>query len=290
MSIARAIFGISFLSPFLALLACGGTQMEAVEHDAAAPSAGGASAICDPFAAKPLPIALGTLIAVGQDATGAIYAVDQVGFEQRVFVSDANGNLVRQRLAGSGMEAGDTFDRYVFNVTDYDPPFVLQIDIPSGATKRMGLVIGELKDSKTFVIGQQGEELTVLPNDAVAGMPVQNLPGTVELEYAASLATGEVLVVTRPRDDWDYTDFRVYMGSVGALAERHLTSATRFLDGGSTHIIFELDGQSADAYFPVVFADGGFARGPATLTVAGSALPLTLLDAAPAGAVYVCLP
>jgi hypothetical protein len=285
MSIARAVL----LVPLLTLAACGSSQTDAVKGGDGGRQPGGGG-ICDPFGADPSPIALGTVIAVGQDAAGAIYVVDQVGHEQHVFVSDASGALVRQRIAGSGQESGDTFDRYVLNVTDHEPPFVLQIDVPSGGAMRMGVVIGALKDSKTFVIGQQGEELTVLPATAIAGMPLVNLPGAIVLEYAASLPDGELLVVTRPRDDWDYTDFRVYLGNADAVTERRLTSATRALDGGSTHIVFDLDGQAADAYFPVVFADGGFAPGPATLTVAGNTRPLVRLDIAPAGAVYVCLP
>ena len=239
---------------------------------------------CDPFAPRPLPIALGTVIAAGQDSSGVIFAADQVDSSQRVFVSDASGTLVRQRIAGSG--SGPDF--YVFDVSDHDPAFVLQIDIPAGGTMRMGVLHGTLKDSKTFVIGQQGEELTVLPAGAIAGMPVRNLPGDVVVEYAAASADGDVMVVTRPRDDWSYTDFRLFLGPMGAVAERKVSNVLRALDGGSTTIAFDLDGTSATASFPVVFADGGFAPGPATLTVGGSTTPLTRQGAQPAGAAYLC--
>lgn len=280
---------IASVAAVLVLVACGESRTDAVDDDAGAKGNGTPTA-CDPFGADPLPIALGTVIAVGQDAAGTIYAVDQIGHEQHVFVSDAGGRLVRQRVAGSGMQSGDTFDRYTLTVTDHEPPFVLQVDIPSGGAMRMGVVTGALKDSKTFVIGQQGEELSVLPASAIAGMPLANLPGTIVLEYAATVPTGELLVVTRPRDDWDYTDFRVFVGGVDAVTERRLISATRALDGGSTHIVFDLDGQNADAYFPVVYADASFAHGQATLTLAGSSSPLVWLDTAPVGATYVCLP
>jgi hypothetical protein len=210
--------------------------------------------------------------------------VDQVDSSQRVFVSDASGTLVRQRIAGSG--SGPDF--YVFDVSDHDPAFVLQIDISTGASIRMGVFNGTLKDSKTFVIGQQGEELTVLAAGAVATMPVRNLPGDVVVEYAAALADGDVMVVTRPRDDWSYTDFRLFLGSMGAVAEREVSSVVRARDGGSTTITFDLDGVSAVASFPVVFADGGFAPGPATLTVGGTTTSLTLHGGALAGASYLC--
>jgi hypothetical protein len=274
----------------LAIASCGESQEPLQEgHDAAIlPDASGenapAASGCDPFAPKPLPIALGTVIAAGQDSTGIVYAVDQVEHDQRVFVSDAGGALVRQRISGSGASP----DFYVFNVTDHDPPFVLQIDTPAGGPLRMGVVIGGLKDSRTFVIGEQGEELTVLPEGAIAGMPVVNLPGTVVLEYAVATTGGEILIVTRPQDGWSYEDFRLFFGSLGAIAERRVSNVTRMLDGGSTIILFDLDGQQAKADFPVTFVDGGFAYGPATLTVGSAVMPLTRLDEAPAGATYSC--
>ena len=286
------IHGLCLL-PILAGSACGGSDTPSGQEDGgsnASPDAGvdvaGSVVLagCDPFAAKPLPIALGTIIAAGQNSAGVIYAVDQVDSGQRVFVSDASGTLVRQRIAGSG--SGSDF--YVFDISDYDPAFVLQIDIPAGGTMRMGVFNGTLTDSKTFIIGQQGEELTVLPAGAIASMPVRNLPGDVVVEYAAALADGDVMVVTRPRDDWAYTDFRLFLGPMGAVAERKVSSVVRALDGGSTTITFDLDGTSAVASFPVVSADGGFAPGPATLTVGGTTTPLTRQGAQPAGATYLC--
>src|ERR1039458_2164202 len=131
------------LFPILTSLACGGSDTPSGQEDGSAnPSldaganvaSSGVVAGCDPFAPKPLPIALGTVIAVGQSLAGVIYAVDQVDSSQRVFVSDASGTLVRQRIAGSG--SGPDF--YVFDVSDHDPAFVLQIDTPAGATLRMG--------------------------------------------------------------------------------------------------------------------------------------------------------
>jgi hypothetical protein len=281
------------LFPILTSLACGGltTPPEQEAGSATASLDAGADVAssgvvvgCDPFAPKPLPIALGTVIAVGQSLAGVIYAVDQLDSSQRVFVSDASGTLVRQRIAGSG--SGPDF--YVFDVSDHDPAFVLQIDMPAGGTLRMGVVNGTLKDSKTFVIGQQGEELTVLPTGAIAATAVRNLPGEVVVEYVATLSDGDVMVVTRPRDDWSYTDFRLFLGPLGAVAERQVSNVSRMKDGGSTTITFELDGGSAVASFPVVFADGGFASGPATLSLGGNTTPLGRQVAQPAGATYLC--
>ena len=286
-----------WMLPIIASVACGGSDTPSGQEDGSSNASldagvdagldmagSGVRAACDPFAARPLPIALGTVIAVGESSAGLIYAVDQVDSSQRVFVSDASGTLVRQRIAGSG--TGPDF--YVFDISDHDPAFVLQIDIPAGGAMRMGVFNGTLKDSKTFVIGQQDEELTVLPAEAIASTPVRNLPGDVMVEYAAALADGDVMVVTRPRDDWSYEDFRLFLGPMGAVAERKVGNVVRAKDGGSTTITFDLDGSSAVASFPVVFADGGFAPGPATLTVAGTTTSLTRQGSQPAGATYLC--
>ena len=296
--------------------ACGGNNLDVGTIDAAqitpastggtsSPSNGGAGGsggtdgpdgsapACDPFAATPKPIALGTVIAAGQSAAGTIYLVDQVDSGQRVFMSDASGILARERVAGSGSSP----DYYVFNTDGPDGQFVLQIDKPAGAPLRMAVVQGTLKDKKTFTIGQEGEELAVLPNTAIAAMPVRNLPGDVTVEYIATSPLGEQLVVTRPRDDWSYTDFRLFLGSGGLLREYRVTSAMRALDGGSTTIAFTYhDSPSAVASFPVitVMADSGlygnFAPGPATLNIElyGGMRSLTRQSTLPT-AVYYCL-
>jgi hypothetical protein len=282
-----------FVLPIIASVACGGSDTPSGQEDGSSnasldagldEASSGVRSACDPFAARHLPIAIGTVIAVGESSAGLIYAVDQVDSSQRVFVSDASGTLVRQRIAGSG--TGPDF--FVFDISDHDPAFVLQIDIPVGGTMRMGVFNGTLTDSKTFVIGQQGEELTVLPAEVIASTPVRNLPGDVVVEYAAALADGDIMVVTRPRDDWSYEDFRLFLGPMGAVAERKVGNVVRARDGGSTTITFDLDDSSAVASFPVVFADGGFAPGPATLTVGGNTTSLTRQGAQPAGATYLC--
>jgi hypothetical protein len=242
---------------------------------------------CDPFAAVQKPITLGTILGAGKNASGTIYAVDQVSSIQRVFVSDASGTLVRQHVNGSGSGSGPTY--YVFNVGEGGQAFVIQIDMPVDKSIRMGVLQGTLIDRKTLIIGQDGEELAVLSNSVVASMPIRNLPGDVYVEYVATLPDGRLMLVTRPSDDWTYADFRLYLGTPNAVTERPVDSVTRANDGGSTTILFQLDGTQARAFFPVVFADGGFAPGPATLTVPDVITPLTRQNTPPTTAIYVCL-
>jgi len=234
---------------------------------------------CDPFAASEQPIVLGTVLGAGRDAAGTIYVVNAKG---QVFIS-VDGVLIRQRVAGSG--TGPDF--WVYSLADHTPPLTVQGNPQPDGSLRMGIFTGAMT-TKTFVIGEQGEELTVLDAADVAALPVRDLPGEVVLEYAAALPDGRQLVVTRPRDDMSYTDFRLFLGDGGQLSERKVVQVQRFKDGGSTLIVFVLDRVPATASFPVEFADGGFAPGPASLETPADTLPLTRLSAAPAGATYLC--
>lgn len=263
---------------------------------------GGASVTSDasnatacPFIAAPKPITLGTILGAGKSpSTGIIYLVDRVDSLERVFVSGSDGGtpdshqvLNRQRVSGSG--AGQDF--LVFTTNGPDDVLTVQIDTPAGGTKRMGVVAGTLKDGKTITIGRDGEELTLLADSAVASIPLNNLPGTVTIEYVASTADGNFILVTRPLDDWTYADFRLFYGPVLNMDEKKVDSVTRARDGGSTRIVFKPESKAtatATANFPVVSVDAGFAPGPATLTMGGQDVALTRLGAPPAEAKYTC--
>lgn len=245
---------------------------------------GGATAC--PFVASPKPISLGTLLGAGKSpSTGTIYVVDEVESLQRVFISDATGALVRQRVSGSG----SSVDFLVFTTNGPDAIVTVQIDTPAGQPKRMGVVQGMLTDRrKTMVIGQDGEELTMLTASEFAKAMLRNLPGTVTTEYVASTEDGNFMVVTRPTDDGSYADFRLFYGPASAISERTVSNVIRAKDGGSTKIDFSLDGVAASAYFKVFFGDAGFVPGPATLTIGSQSTTLTRLSAPPTDAKYTC--
>jgi hypothetical protein len=235
-------------------------------------------------------VTLGTILGVGKSpTTGTIYVVDQVGTTQRVFVSisdDVTSALIlkRQVVAGSGSSQ----DFLVFTTDGPDATVTVQIDTPAGQPKRMGVMPGILKDRKTLVIGQDGEELTVLNDSDIAGIYLRNLPRTVTTEYVASTEDGYYVVVVRPTYDWTFDDFRVYFGTAAKMSERDVVNVTRYWDGGTTQVAFNLNGSTTTAYFPVIQTDGGFGDGPATLTIGSQTLPLTRLSAPPADAIYVC--
>jgi hypothetical protein len=241
----------------------------------------GTPSACDPFAPSPKPISLGTVVAAGKSVAGIIYVVDKVGYDNHVFVSNG-GVLERQRIAGAG--SGPTF--YVFSIVDHSPPFTLQIEVgPSGPPTAMGVLEGPPpSDSKTIVIGQQGEKLTLLATADVASMPVRNLLGTQVLEYNARLDDGRAMVVVRPKDDWTYADFRVFFGQPPNLSERAVQNVSR---GSDTWIVFDLDGAQATALFKSALSSPG----DSTLKVGAVAMVITQLSitAPPAGFTYSCL-
>ncbi len=272
-----------------------GTTLSSDGSDAAVgiDNSGGGPSTCDPLAPVPKSITLGTILGVGQSADGTIYAADQVDDStQRVFVSDATGTLLRQRGGASGMGSSpDLSEFWVFNASGPDQTFVLEIDKSADGTIRMGVLQGTLTDKKQLVIGQDGEELTVLPSSAIANRPLRNLPGDVTVEYVATTSDGSVLLVTRPTDDWTYADFRLFLGPIDRITEHPVSNVTRYDDGGSTYITFDYNGTPAKASFPIVRGDGGIIIVGAadSLTVGSTTTPLGRLTTPPTGATYVCL-
>ncbi len=277
MSLRLSLVWVRVLVAPMVLFGCQGDSEASTDEP-------GSTFECDPFEAKPLPIKLGKLIGAGNDAQGTLYVADEFAGMGRVFVSMGDA-LIRQRVSGTG-QVGSDF--WVLSVADHDPPFDLEVQGTYPASARMGVleVIGE-KTSKTFEIGAAGTELTIVPESEVKRLSLRNLPGDVVLEYAAMLADDQVMVVTRPRDDWnDYQDVHLYLGPTEHVLERRVQMFAR---GGFTHIDFELDGRAAQAYFPDSFSSLDMSAKP-TLTVDHGTREMTLLDDRPGNATYECLP
>jgi hypothetical protein len=259
-------------------------------QEAGHPSSTG-SVSCDPFQPTAKPITLTNVLGAGGDTDGTLYVVDQpqAGGE-RVFVLSGI-TLQRQRIAGSGTEtAGGGVMLYSFTITDHVPPFMLKLETDASGPTAMGVLQDPPLDIRTFTIGQQGSVLTLVPASQVAALPVANIPAQTFIEYNATLPDGRALLVVRPRDDWTYPDFRVFFGAPNHMAERSVSQVVRYKDGGSTTINFTIDGVAAVASFPVQLSPGGLVIGPATLTIGGTQLPLTLeaTDSPPAGNSYLC--
>jgi hypothetical protein len=138
-----------------------------------------------------------------------------------------------------------------------------------------------------------GSEKPLVPSEILYGFAVRDLPSEVVIEYVAKAESGELMLVVRPRDNWAYTDFRVFYGKPPQLPERRVDSVTRARDGGSTEIVFEVDMATARAYFPVINSEtNGFEPGPASLALGTQTVSLELLAAERSSlgnAEFICL-
>ena len=206
-------------------------------------------AVCDPLAAHEQAIALGIVLVAGRDEAGTYFVVDRgpgERSEERVFVS-SGATLQRKRVLGSGSNG----------MTDFTWSF------EDGSTERRlvaqrhgdlttGIALAS-PGARTFLddLGADAEPLTPVDSSALPAFEIRNLPGEIVLEYVAMVEDGADIVVTRPRDDWSYEDFRVFYGEAGRLIERRVTSVSR---GSTTHLEFTVDGSEYHALFTSVLA------------------------------------
>jgi hypothetical protein len=247
------------------------------------PSRTTGSLACEPLAAHDQPIALETVVAVGRHADGTLYVIEQTADSQyRVFAS-RNGALWRQRIGGSGEINMDGKSILLFTASDDTGLFSLELETATSGSRRMGVVRGGFSGpQKTFVIGQQGDELVVVGADALAGLAIHNLPGEVVVEHQARLQDGRRLLVSRPRDDWNGT-FRLFLGTNMDMRERRVTNTAI---SSTTTIFFILDLQEASVHFPSVLSPGD----TAWFKDSGVTQPITELppDAPTADLMFLC--
>jgi len=244
---------------------------------------------CDPLATEHVSLELGRVLGAGKSADGTLYVIDHFGDSDRVFVSDG-AELVLRNASGTGQvtEADGTLLSFWLEGT---PELHVQLWQGNDGTTRLGVLEGELpKGAKEFEIGAQGEELELVPPSDVADVKLRQDNIDTVVEYAASVAGERLLVVLRPEKLDSYEQFRVFFGALGHLQERSPSNVSRALDGGSTWINFDVDGQTAEATFPVVFENDVFARGTPTFTLGKSDVAIDLLPEgqAPDGAAYYC--
>ncbi len=226
---------------------------------------------CEPLAAEVTQEALVAVRGVGEAADGTLYVIDDVGTEARAYVS-AGGVLVRHRVQGFGESREGDVTTLVLTVSGDPEDFALGHE-SSPAGERMAVAFGmdEARDLDEVVA--VGEELAVVGESAIAGMAAE-FRREVVVEYFAAVDATEHVVVTRPRDDWGYEDFRLFLGPLDALAERKVYDVVRARDGGSTTIDFDYHGDDATLSFPYVNLEPG----QATLEVGASTQDVSWLD------------
>jgi hypothetical protein len=238
---------------------------------------------------------MGTLLGAGKDSAGIVYAADHVDSTStdRVFVSSGD-TLWRKRVTGSGTSGGGADVDYNFSFDD-GAQRTLMIQHRGGNVTAMALG----GDPKGFIsdAGSPGA-LTLLDAAAVAALKLRNLPGEVTIEYVADVENGNVIVVTHPRDDYGYSDFRLFYGPQAALIEYPVIDVLR-TRGSDTTIDFSMGGAQLAAHFSFVIGEptdaGTLAShpGPASLdTGDGKSLAATQRTPTPSalpGSAFTCL-
>ena len=232
---------------------------------------------CDPLTPRAVPITLGTVLGAGRDASGTLYVADEApsvpnqlgSTPNRVFVSQGT-TLFRKVVTGSGSSGGGAEADYTFSFEDGAESSALLIQVRGGKTTAMGLGPA---NSKGF-IGDPGAVttmLTVQDSSAVSAFTLQNLPGDVAIEYVADVDDGQVVVVTHPKYDYTYTDFRLFLGQPDNLLERRVEDVSR-TRSSDTLIQFLVGNSQARAHFTYVLepaTDGGIISHPGPGTLSG---------------------
>jgi hypothetical protein len=245
---------------------------------------GGSARPCDPLAAAGEgPIALATLVGAGSHADGTVYLIDRDGSVDRVFVG-SGAEVWRKRVSGAGEFPIPGGTAVTVSVIETDPQFRLKVERLAAGGGRMAVLRGTT-NVRDFVIGEQGDLLTPMPVAGVQALKLHDLAGEVFVEYVAELPDGRRMVVVRPQDDWGYEDFRLFLGPPDRVEERKVDSVTRRRDGGTTTIHFQLEGTSAEAFFPTALN----VDEPATLKYGGQTFTLTVTrGTAPTGLQFLC--
>lgn len=266
---------------FVLLIACGDEPRADVDR------AAGTLTACDPLAADPQPITLGTVIAAGKSVDGTLYvatSADKFGNVDRLFVSEGT-TLVRKRIAGSGQGGAGDAQEFTISI-DSATPLRLVFAIENGEVAEIGLV---RDGGKSFLSQLNGDydALTVVKADAVKGMPLRNFAGDVLIEEVAHSDDGLRVVVTRPTDDWTYDDFRVFFGRDGQLDEHPLVKGQ---SQPKSYRSFSILGEDGD--YELTFSSALNSSVTSALVHGDQTWPLTLDDAmmgVPAGTTFRCI-
>jgi hypothetical protein len=251
-------------------------------------AASGALSACDPLAADTQPAELGHVFAVGEAPDGTLYVVSGVASPSnvdRVFVSEG-GALQRRRVSGTGDRGGLSGDMDI-TASYEDGATASRLVVKQRANVVVGIALVHDQGRSFFdELPSNALQLKILDASKIRSLPLKNLPAEVQIEFVASAADGSQLVLTRPRDDWSYEDFRLYFGRDDKLIERKIVNASR---GSNTYLTFLVDGAQYDA----VFASGLSPNTESTVRGAPSGeQTLTLVHGTPSlpeGATFECL-
>ena len=196
-----------------------------------------ASQSCDPLSVAAEPITLGNVVAAGRAADGTVYAIDNVGGpEARAFVSE--GTLLRRHKVGGSGSGSDVL------VLTVDTDLQLRVELSGGVARRMGVYRGPPEPkTKSFEIGVQGEELTLISPADLAVFTLVNITSEA-LVYAATTSDGHRFFVFEPTIDLSDEKVRVFYGMPDAVKQRKVISVSR---DSTIQIVIDIDGVTTTA-------------------------------------------
>jgi hypothetical protein len=221
-----------------------------------------ATSTCEPFEAHSEPGALMTVLAAGRGMSGVIYVVDGSDGDLRAFIGTETMLTRLHVIGGSGSDDG-SIERYTLTI-DEQPSYTLIVEKSATETRIARTLDVELRDPAIDNLAP-GDELTLIDPATLDDAEVVDVTAGIAIDYLARLPNDDLILIIVPTDEdgIDYEAFRVFFGRAGSLIEQPLIEVTRARDGGSTHVVFELDGSTADAFFPVDLS--GMNPMPATL-------------------------
>jgi hypothetical protein len=246
---------------------------------------------CDPLAPKP--IALGTVVGVGQDASDTLYVDSASG----IFVS-GSGTLIRQHVTGTGQSGTSEF-LFTFEPPGDDGSSARNLLVETQGSTASAMALGPT-DSRTFLNQADGgvTSLTLVDPATVAGMPIVNTPNLIS--YVGDVANGEVLLATVPMNgDPTSNDggLSIFYGPPSGVAQRTITAFEQSLSGngtvtflvGSTPYVlaFGMEGAPDAGPFGVFALEGLTPQGGPQMAVT---LRSPTPTAVPSGLSFTCLP
>jgi hypothetical protein len=233
---------------------------------------------CDPLAVDAAPIALAEIVGAGRAPDGTVYVIDRgplgIGTGLRAFVSDG-ATLRRRKVLGSG-EGPDFVIATIGD--DAANPLQARIELTGGKAARMGVFRGPPDPkTKSFELGVQGDELTLLGAGELATFSVVNL-AEIDVMYDATTPDGHRLVIFTPVIDYTDDEVRLFYGTDDDLAERRIHFISR---DSSIHVTFDLDGVTTTAHLVSRLSGGMW--GPPRLQPEGGgpSTPLTPVPGSP---------
>lgn len=234
---------------------------------------------CDPLAAitSSFQLEASQVVAAGQAEDGSIYVVYD---DDRLFVGSREG-LLERVVVGFG-QTGDQMD---LDYTD-DGGSPVKVEVVTDAAGMHMAVAHGMQSSKGIDEGE-GEPLELLDAAVVASLSASTTQ-TFNVDFAASLDDGREVVVVAPDHRVDDEHFRVFLGVPPAALEERSVSGFYSTRSGQRSATIMVDGAAADLTYlpggPSVLNPTG---GPTTLTIAGTAYPLTE-QPVPDGVGYLC--